>query len=117
MRTLYQIKRWITMQRAHLIYPTLLRLILFFLPTFVFAFQPLPRFEGSEHVMFGNEIELYFPDSPSRQTRHIFKLPSGSYATYGDIIALGDLYGIEDEPISLGKTPADRGSRFIRAFN
>ena len=82
--------------------------------------QPLLRFEGGEHTAIGDSALLRFthgaPAAPAWQVQ--LHLPNGLALTYGQIVSLGgDFYGIPDQPICDGATPADRLQRFINAFN
>jgi len=82
--------------------------------------QPQLRFEGGEHTAIGDSTLLRFvkgaPAIPAWQVE--LHLPNGLALTYGQVIALGgDFYGIPDQPICDGATPADRVQRFNAAFN
>jgi len=74
-------------------------------------------FTASEHVLMGNEINLFFSNDVDGKKASLLHLPSGLNATYGDIIALGDFYGTVGQPISLEKTTAKQNELFIAAFN
>lgn len=78
------------------------------------------RFEGGEHTAIGDGTLLRFiKDAPAVPASQVaLHLPNGLALTYGQVIALGgDFYGIPDQPVSEGATPADRVQRFTNAFN
>lgn len=75
----------------------------------------IPSFAASEHILLGNQIKLFFSSDDIGQIAYVFHLPSGLDATYGEVIALGDLYGVE--PISHGKDQTEKDQRFLDAFN
>ena len=82
--------------------------------------QPQLRFEGGEHTAIGDTTLLRFvKDAPAIPAAQVeLHLPNGLALTYGQVVALGgDFYGIPDQPISDGATPADRIQRFASAFN
>lgn len=95
----------------------LLRLFYFF---FVYSFSTSIlafTFESSEHIALGDDIKLYFKrDDPGELNYHLH-LPNGLVLTYGDILALGDLYAVPNQPIALGKNAAERKKRFLLGFN
>jgi hypothetical protein len=81
---------------------------------------PMPQFEGGEHTAIGDSILLRFsandPGTPAYQVQLLIQ--TGLSLTYGQIVALaGDFYGIPDEPIADGATPADRRQRFQNCYN
>lgn len=82
--------------------------------------KPQLRFEGGEHTAIGDGTLLRFiKDAPAVPASQVaLHLPNGLALTYGQIVALGgDFYGIPDQPVSEGATPADRVQRFTNAFN
>jgi len=82
--------------------------------------RPQLRFEGGEHTAIGDTTLLRFvKDAPAIPAAQVeLHLPNGLALTYGQVVALGgDFYGIPDQPISDGTTPADRIQRFANAFN
>ncbi len=74
------------------------------------------KFEGSEHMTAGDKTKLFF-SSEEGSTGHLLHLPNGLALTYGQLIALGDFYGLPKEPIALGKSEKERTTRFHAAFN
>jgi hypothetical protein len=82
--------------------------------------KPQLRFEGGEHTAIGDGTLLRFiKDAPAVPASQVaLHLPNGLALTYGQVVALGgDFYGIPDQPVSDGATPADRIQRFTNAFN
>ncbi|MDR6606933.1 phospholipase [Pseudomonas synxantha] len=82
--------------------------------------KPQLRFEGGEHTAIGDNTLLRFvKDAPAIPASQVeLHLPNGLALSYGQIVALGgDFYGIADQPISDGATPAERIQRFANAFN
>lgn len=78
------------------------------------------EFEGGEHTAIGDSAFLYFSanDPGTLASQVPLTLPNGLQLTYGQLVALSaDFYGIPDEPISDGATPADRMTRFTNAYN
>jgi hypothetical protein len=75
------------------------------------------QFASSEHYFAGQDISLqFYADTPGK-TRVNLDLPNGLALSYGQIVTLaGDFYGIPNSPISLGKTKAERISRFLAAY-
>ncbi|PYC31893.1 phospholipase [Pseudomonas protegens] len=81
---------------------------------------PQLRFEGGEHTAIGDSTLLRFvKDAPAIPAWQVeLHLPNGLALTYGQVVALGgDFYGIPEQPICEGATPADRVQRFTAAFN
>lgn len=74
-------------------------------------------FEASEHMMIGDEIKLHLNGDHTTFTETKLHLPSGIDLTYGEILALGDFYGLINEPISFGGTPDERAQRFQKSFD
>lgn len=82
--------------------------------------KPQLRFEGGEHTAIGDTTLLRFvKDAPAIPAAQVeLHLPNGLALTYGQVVALGgDFYGIPDQPVSEGATPAERIQRFANAFN
>ncbi|WP_460163365.1 phospholipase [Pseudomonas sp. S2_F03] len=82
--------------------------------------KPQLRFEGGEHTAIGDTTLLRFvKDAPAIPAAQVeLHLPNGLALTYGQVVALGgDFYGIPDQPVSEGATPAKRIQRFANAFN
>jgi hypothetical protein len=77
-------------------------------------------FEGGEHTAIGDSIVLRFSaNDPGRPAYQIpLAIQTGLALTYGQILALGgDFYGVPDEPIADGATPAARQQRFLNCYN
>lgn len=74
----------------------------------------LVGFETSEHETAGNAVKLKFNDSAHASPLH---LPNGISLTYGQIVSLGDFYGVVGQPISEANTLIERKERFTAAFN
>jgi hypothetical protein len=81
--------------------------------------SPPLRFEAAEHTAIGDRTLLRFANAPALPARQVpLHLPNGLALTYGQVIALGgDFYGIPDQPINEGASPAERVQRFTNAFN
>lgn len=96
-----------------------------FLPVFLLSIILQPHlssaadasFASSEHVILGNQITLPFPDNETGKSGTLFHLPNGLNFSYGEILTIGDFYGIVDQPISQGKTASERRARFINSFS
>jgi hypothetical protein len=81
---------------------------------------PVPEFEAGEHTAIGDSILLKFgPTDPGAMAWQVpLAVQSGLMLTYGQIVALGgDFYGVPDEPIADGGTPAERQQRFRNAYD
>lgn len=78
---------------------------------------PMIQFESSEHVAAGSHVKLYFSSQDTGTTDPELLLPNGLQITYGQLVSLGDFYGIVGRPISVGITDIDRQSRFLAAFD
>ncbi|MEI6806632.1 MAG: hypothetical protein WCK49_09045 [Myxococcaceae bacterium] len=68
------------------------------------------RFEPSEHVLAGDDVTLHDVGT------HLH-LENGLEMSFGELVAMGDFYGIIDVPISEGEDKTDRKNRFLEAFN
>jgi hypothetical protein len=80
----------------------------------------LPLFEAGEHTAIGDSISLKFSaNDPGTVAWQVpLAVQTGLQLTYGQILALGgDFYGVPDEPIADGATPAQRQQRFRNAYN
>lgn len=69
------------------------------------------RFESFEHRIAGDRVQL------SGIPAKLLHLPNGLTFSFGDIIAMGDFYGIPDSPICRGTDNNNRKNRFLAAFN
>lgn len=73
-------------------------------------------FMGGEHVFIGNQVALQVASTVPAQPVLPLHLSNGAELTYGEILAMGDFYGISNVPISEGSTPAERDQRFMNVF-
>jgi hypothetical protein len=73
-------------------------------------------FALSEHWAMGQQVKLRFDVNQQPETAVPLHLKNGLVLSYGDIMSLGDLYGIIGRPISHGLTKGERQSRFKDAF-
>lgn len=71
-------------------------------------------FTAGEHAMIGDSIQLKFANEKVTPS---LKLENGLQLTYGEIMILGDFYGLPGKAIAEGKSPEERQSRFMSAFN
>lgn len=97
-----------------MLHKTLSGLSIFLLSSLSYASLSMPSYTSTEHIMLGNKIEIFFSAEDPGKTAYIFQLSNGLKISYGELIAFGDLYGVE--PISHGTSPAERKQRFISAF-
>ena len=74
-------------------------------------------FESSEHIAAGDKVKLYFSTEDAGKTGVLLTLPNGLKLSYGQLVSLGDFYGVVGKPISSGTTDADRRQLFMTAFN
>jgi hypothetical protein len=81
------------------------------------ASTPNVGFAPSEHLTAGDQVNIHFSSSDLGQAAYVFHLANGLALSYGDILFLGDDYGVVGKPISLGTSDQDRQLRFIAAFN
>jgi hypothetical protein len=82
----------------------------------------LQLFESPEHEALGDGLTFYDADNnaftQSPPDTNYFKTQGGQLLSFGQIVALaGDFYGLPNQPISDGATPADQQTRFQDAFN
>lgn len=92
-------------------------LIIIFFASITFSFDSPNTFSPGEHLALGDEIKLFFSTSDTGHTSQLLPLPNGLHLTYGDIISLGDFYGVVEQPVSQGKNDVERQMRFLAAFN
>lgn len=90
--------------------------ILFLIPQ-TYASLSNSTFTSAEQVTMGNQVVLHLDASDSGQKGVIFELPSGLKVTYGDLLSIGDLYGIPGKPVSAKHSEWKRKIRFKNAFN
>lgn len=74
-------------------------------------------FALSEHWSMGQQIKLRFDLNEVPQAGIVLHLKNGLALTAGDIMSLGDLYGIVGKPISHGLTKLEKQARFKEVFN
>lgn len=75
------------------------------------------RFESPEHAIAGDEVLLFLGKDRTAIKGELLHLPNGLALSFGDLIAMGDFYGIVGSPISEGRTLAEREARFLADFN
>lgn len=85
--------------------------------SFAQALTQQPTFEGSEHILLGDQIKLFFSRQDPGQLGYLLHLPNGLRISYGDIVSFGDLYGPLNISIAHGSTDAERKALFLAAFN
>lgn len=73
-------------------------------------------FALSEHWAMGQQVTLKFDLTQPAQAAIPLHLKNGLTLTFGDIISLGDLYGILGKPISHGLDSLEKQARFKDAF-
>src|SRR5687768_7119924 len=95
---------------------TLAFIAIFLTITTTFAL-PAPQFSSGEHLVIGDNINLFFSAKDPGKTHIKLHLENGLSLSYGEIVTLGDFYGDPDEPISQGRTIGERRRRFMSAFN
>src|SRR5438093_13633396 len=59
-------------------------------------------YASGEHAAAGDKVKLQFTADKPGQTGHVFSLPNGFHLTYGQLVTLGDFYGVVNQPISSG---------------
>ncbi len=73
-------------------------------------------FALSEHWALGQQIALRFDVTQPSEAALPLHLKNGLTLTFGDIISLGDLYGVLGKPISHGLDKQEKRARFKDAF-
>lgn len=73
-------------------------------------------FALSEHWIMGQQVKLRFQVAQIPKAGLPLHLKNGLSLTFGDIISLGDLYGILGKPISYGVDDVQKYDRFKKAF-
>lgn len=91
-------------------------LLFFFLSSLTFADPSFLHFESAEHLSAGDNIKLYFSNTEPGQIGRKLELPNGLSLTYGELVALGDFYGLPEKSISSGKTDSERKEIFLKWF-
>ncbi|CEG57997.1 conserved exported protein of unknown function [Legionella fallonii LLAP-10] len=74
-------------------------------------------FALSEHWSMGQQVMLHYDIAQSPEVATPLHLKNGLLLTFGDIISLGDLYGILGSPISHGLDKRAKQARFKEVFN
>ncbi|MES2504027.1 MAG: phospholipase [Myxococcota bacterium] len=74
------------------------------------------RYESMEHARAGDEIVLKIGEQAGRKNV-LLKLQNGLDIGFGDLMTLGDFYGIVGAPISSAPDLKSRRDRFTQAFN
>jgi hypothetical protein len=74
------------------------------------------HFESSEHAIAGDQVNLFLGPGQTVSKGQALHLPNGLALSFGDLIAMGDFYGVVGSPISLGSTSKERRKRFQAAF-
>jgi hypothetical protein len=77
-------------------------------------------FTAGEHISLGDVIKVYLATDDKGATGdegRLLHLENGMAVTYGDIVSLGDFYGVANQPIAFGKTKEEREATFMLAFN
>lgn len=90
---------------------------LFLISLSAYATPPLPSFGGAEHMAIGDQVHLIFDNQLGSAGTQTLKLANGLKLSYGELVSLGDYYGLPNYPISKGLSSDDRKARFINAFN
>jgi hypothetical protein len=78
---------------------------------------PILKYASGEHAAAGDKVKLQFTADQPGQAGHALALPNGLNVTYGQLVTLGDFYGVVGQPISSGTTESERRTRFVGAFN
>lgn len=81
------------------------------------SFADSSGFALSEHWAMGQQVKLRFDTSTPPDSGTALHLKNGLELSFGDIISLGDLYGIIGKPVSHGQNEKDQQKRFKRVFN
>ncbi len=74
-------------------------------------------FALSEHWAIGQQVALRFDVTQPPEAAIPLRLKNGLTLTFGDIISLGDIYGVLGKPISHGLDKQEKQARFKEAFN
>lgn len=95
----------------------ILSCLYFCFSTCVFSFQSQTFFSSGEHTSLGDQVQIFFSTENEGIAGYQFQLMSGVKATYGEIVAFADIYGMPDQAISKGASALERRTRFLNAFN
>ena len=74
-------------------------------------------FSSAEHVLLGDEVVLQFAENAPATPTPALTLPNGLALTYGQLVSLGDFYGVADAANSHGQSIPEQRERFTSAFN
>lgn len=78
----------------------------------------IPSFASAEHLSIGDQVALHLDANLPNQTSHAaLHLSNGLTLTYGELVTLGDFYGVIGQAISQGQTEQARQGLFLTAFN
>lgn len=72
-------------------------------------------FTSAEHLSLGDSVHFSLIE-PSA-TPHRFTLPNGEQLTYGEMVAMADLYEIPGAPLATAPDEPTKRNRFLDAFN
>ena len=73
-------------------------------------------FTSAEHLALGDSVHIALLGS-SDSTAYAFKLPNGERLTYGEMVAMADLYEVPGATIATAENESLKRARFIDAFN
>lgn len=74
-------------------------------------------FALSEHWAMGQKVKLRFNLMQTPEAATPLHLKNGLTLTFGDILSLGDLYGVLGQPISHGRTKQQKHAAFKEVYN
>ena len=72
-------------------------------------------FTSAEHLTLGDSVHLSLLNTGP--TPYLFNLPNGERLTYGEMVAMADLYEIPGAPLATAVSESDQRARFLDAFN
>jgi hypothetical protein len=76
-----------------------------------------PRYSGGEHQFMGDQVLIQLSATETPSDHATFTMTNGATLSYGELLALGDFYGMVNAPISQGKTAEERDARFKKVFD
>ena len=74
-------------------------------------------FMGGEHVTIGDDIKIRLSLTDVPHNNVTFNMTNGASLSYGELLSLGDFYGVLGVPIATGKTLEEREARFKNVFD
>ncbi len=77
--------------------------------------QAQMRFTSAEHLSLGDSVHFSLVEQGA--TPHRFTLPNGEQLTYGEIVAMADLYEIPGATLTTAPDVPTKRTRFLDAFN